>query len=156
DPAVGHPLAVHLDERHVTARVEAIGDVREPVLELRHGGDLVHPVLGVDRVGDRRHERGGGGASGVHPQSKARNLGDHDYPTRFSLPVRLAYRSARPNAQRPRGMKTIPISSSGHTSPRSDVIPSPSISPARTPCSTYVAGLKFERTCIQPGRMSTL
>ena len=36
------------------------------------------------------------------------------HPTLFSFPVRFAYRSARPNAHSPNGMRTTPMTISGH------------------------------------------
>src|SRR5438045_1252942 len=77
------------------------------VCEAPHLGVLVGAAVrseaqpvGDGRVADRIHY--------------GRDHGHH--PTRLSLPVRLAYRSARPKAHMPRGMNTMPMTMSGQMS----------------------------------------
>jgi hypothetical protein len=52
-------------------------------------------------------------------------------------------------------MNTMPITTSGQMRCVRLVTGLPSIRPARTPSSTYVAGDRCERTCIQGGRIAT-
>ncbi len=73
------------------------------------------------RRGERR-ERGGPASSQPRPAGAREGAGVgagddgavHRQPTRLSLPVRFAYRSARPNAHSPSGMNTTPMTISGH------------------------------------------
>ena len=50
---------------------------------------------------------------GSQPRSARGVVVDGHHPTRLSLPVRFAYRSARPKAHSPAGMSTMPITISG-------------------------------------------
>ena len=62
----------------------------------------------------RRVERQEGGCPARVPAEvvEGRGFGGH-HPTLLSLPVRFAYRSARPKAHNPAGMSTMPITIRG-------------------------------------------
>ena len=87
--------------------------------------------LGGEGLGERRRP-----AKRLETSAAQRGNGRRiAHPTRFSFPVRFAYRSARPKAHRPKGMRKAPITISGQTSYRRSVTGTP-VTPLRTPSRT--------------------
>src|SRR5207249_1536117 len=88
-------------------------------------------------------------------EARRRELERHAHPLRLRRPVRLAYRSTAMNRRRPSGIERMPTTSAGHTSGQSVATSAPSISAARMPRMTYVAGETTESTCIHAGSTLT-
>ena len=150
EPSSGRRGRDPVTDRGQVARAERLvpepaRDDRVGVVGVRGPGDDPRIAVGRDDAG--RTEPGrvvreeGGRPAGIPAELGEAGRGRVDgvarhHPTRLSLPVRFAYRSARPKAQMPAGMRTMPITMSGTTSCISAETGTPSSSPARTPSRT--------------------